>query len=290
MDQARKPLSDIQQPDAPLPAGACDCHAHIYGGRDEYALAPTRGFDPAPGSLGDYVRAYSELHRKLGFERGVLVHSNAYGTDNSVTTDAVARLGEGHKGIALVQPDISEQEMSKLASEGIKGIRLNLVSPDAFDLQTVKKRANEYIELGWHLEVIMKVADLPRVADDLASLPLEVVIDHHGLPDVTAGTNAPGFSTLVELVRESKVWVKATAVYRFSQEPYPHDDTREFTEALVEANPSRVLWGTDWPHVLYGGPMPDEGALLNQFLSILTDPQTVERIMVSNPEALYGFA
>jgi predicted TIM-barrel fold metal-dependent hydrolase len=284
----RAPVEHPSNPKTPVPESACDCHAHLYGSPDEYPLAPDRSFDPAPGSLTHYLERYLALHAALGISRGVLVHSNAYGTDNSVTADALAKLGPGYCGVALIDPSVSNKELEFLRQQGMKGVRLNLVAPEPFTLSTLQARAPELADLGFHVEIIMKCADLPEIADDLGSLPLDVVIDHHGLPDTAAGIEAPGFRALLRLLGEDKIWVKASAQYRFSKTGRPFTDTEAFTASLVATNHRRVLWGADWPHVLFDGPMPDEGDLFDQFASVVGNPSMLESILVDNPGRLYG--
>ena len=69
----------------------------------------------------------------------------------------------------------------------------------------------------------------------------------------------------------------------------PHDDVTPFAHALVEAAPSRVVWGTDWPHVMVKGAMPNDGALCDLLQQWVPDAAQRTRVLVNNPAALYGF-
>jgi predicted TIM-barrel fold metal-dependent hydrolase len=262
----------------------------MFGSPTQYALMVARGFDPAPGDFEHYISAYTKLHEVLGFSRGILVHSNVYGTNNTVTVDALKRLGKRYRGVALVNVGIKKAEMMRLSEAGVKAARVNLISPTDFDLDVLQRRAYEFSEIGWHVEIIMKCADLPALSGRLRKLPIDVVIDHHGLPDVNAGVEDEGFSMLIKMVKDGSVWVKASAAYRFSKTGFPYEDTRPFTRALVQSNPDRIVWGTDWPHVLYDGPMPNDGELLNLFLSEVGDQTMLKKILVDNPTTLYALS
>ena len=70
----------------------------------------------------------------------------------------------------------------------------------------------------------------------------------------------------------------------------PYDDAVPLTEALVEAAPDQLVFGTDWPHVRLKTPMPDDGALVDEFMRwIGNDAAIAQRILVDNPARLYGF-
>ena len=56
-----------------MPAGACDCHIHVYGSREAYPLAPTSPFAPPLATPDDYRK----IMRELGTERVVLAFGDA---------------------------------------------------------------------------------------------------------------------------------------------------------------------------------------------------------------------
>ncbi|HXL29185.1 MAG TPA: amidohydrolase family protein [Bradyrhizobium sp.] len=67
------------------------------------------------------------------------------------------------------------------------------------------------------------------------------------------------------------------------------DRLRPFHEALVRANPERLVWGGDWPHPRVEGEMPDAGHLFELFQLWTPDQATQHRILVTNPAKLYDF-
>ncbi len=284
------PLSKLTPPTRPTPENACDCHAHMYGGAGAYPHAADRPFDPAPGDFEHYLAEYCRLHRALGLSRGVLVHSNVYGTDNSVTLDALRVLGDGYKGIALVGPDASTQELQTLKSGGMCGIRLNLIGPAGFELEDLEALAPRLADLDFHAEVIMFSPDtLLEVGERLTALPIPVVFDHACRFTVSAGLDDPGFQRLVGLLGEGKCWVKLSGIYRLTADLPRMVDAEPFVRELMAVNPERVVWGSDWPHVQYEGVMPNDGDLLNFLGACVSEDDAYARILADNPQKLYRF-
>ena len=63
----------------------------------------------------------------------------------------------------------------------------------------------------------------------------------------------------------------------------------QFAHALVAAAPDRLVWGSDWPHVLLDSTMPNDGDLVDQIAVWVPDADIRQRILVDNAERLYGF-
>ncbi|MNT96383.1 4-sulfomuconolactone hydrolase [compost metagenome] len=60
-------------------------------------------------------------------------------------------------------------------------------------------------------------------------------------------------------------------------------------QALIAANPDRVVWGSDWPHPVSVKATPNEGRLLDQLARYAGDEATLKKILVDNPARLFGF-
>jgi predicted TIM-barrel fold metal-dependent hydrolase len=103
------------------------------------------------------------------------------------------------------------------------------------------------------------------------------------------GVNEPNFQALLRLVGDGAVHAKVSAPYRLSAQYPDYADVRPLHDALVRANPQRLLWGTDWPHPSIAAPaMPDDGHLLDLFMDWTPDEATRRRILVETPEKLFG--
>jgi D-galactarolactone isomerase len=73
--------------------------------------------------------------------------------------------------------------------------------------------------------------------------------------------------------------------------PY-YPEATEIARAFVKAAPERLVWGTDWPHPSEQNkpPLPNDALLFDLLATWAPDEATRHRILVENPETLYGFA
>ena len=206
------------------------------------------------------------------------------------------RQPERLRGVAVADAEVSPRDLREWNAVGVRGLRFNHFFRDGqlhyrggVPLSEAEKLAPFMAELGWHLQLWIDVKDLPRTIPVLKSLRLPVVIDHMGRTDARAGTGTEGFQSLLRAVGEGWCWAKLSGAHRLSQNAPDYPDARPFHEALVKANPERLVWGGDWPHPRVEGEMPDAGHLLELFQMWTPDKATQQRILVTNPAKLYGF-
>src|SRR5690606_25039033 len=95
------------RPSFAMPAGACDCHVHVFGPTARFPFAPGRGYTPGSASAAELAAH----QRTLGLDRVVVVQPSVYGTDNSCTLDAIARLGLSARGVAVIDPAAPAEEL-----------------------------------------------------------------------------------------------------------------------------------------------------------------------------------
>jgi predicted TIM-barrel fold metal-dependent hydrolase len=98
-----------------------------------------------------------------------------------------------------------------------------------------------------------------------------------------------------------RAYVKISGAYRVSEKAPDYADVTALAQALVKANPDRIVWGTDWPHpnsdAGRGKPLTDitppfpidDGLLMNQLPKWVPDAATRKKILVDNPARLYGY-
>jgi D-galactarolactone isomerase len=225
----------------------------------------------------------------LGFGRAVLVHSNIYGPDNRATTDALAAMAGAFCGIALVRPEIDERALATLAAAGMRGIRINLEFPGETGLDDVDAMAPRLAGLGWHVQMLTSAARLPAIAARLRALPIDVVIDHMGLPRNDADLGGAGFRALLELLETGSVWVKLSAPYYADRDQPAWPFASRAAGRLWQARPERMLFGSNWPHP-HADPVPDDGALVDWIAAVVGGEAGLRQILVDNPARLYGFA
>jgi predicted TIM-barrel fold metal-dependent hydrolase len=282
--QCAGPRLDVRKPKLALPRNAADCHCHVFGPRDQYPWAANRLYTPPAVSLDDYLA----MLRVTGFERGVMVQTGLYGTDNRFIVDAMKAHPGKLRAIALIGKDISDNELRHLAESGVRGFRVNRTAKTGLAFDVARRLAERTKELGWHVQFLLDVEDHPDLDTLLGGFATEVVIDHMGRPDPRKGVNAPGFQALIRLLKSGRGWAKLSAPYRTSLLP-PYADLTPFAHALVQAAPNRLVWGSDWPHVLLEKTMPDDGDLADQIAVWMPDETLRRRVLVDNAERLYGF-
>jgi predicted TIM-barrel fold metal-dependent hydrolase len=274
-----------------LPPLACDCHAHICGPQAVYRYVPERIYSPPDALLADYQR----LLAALGCERAVLVQPSFYGTDNSAMLAAMKAAGPAFRGVAVIGDDATAHDLEDMHAAGIRGARLNIVDlregKGQLPLERIERLAERIKPFGWHIEFLMHVDEFPDLDRMLARLPVDVVFGHLGYVRSDKGTTVAGFKALLRLLRDGRAWVKFTGPYRISSQTSPHADTNEFARMLTATAPDRIVWGTDWPHVMtkWTIPMPNDGALADLLLDWIPDPKLRNRVLAANPAALYGW-
>lgn len=279
-----------RKPRLKFPAHSCDSHAHILGPIARYAYSPARVYTPPDCLLPDYLHMLDTL----GVERAVLVQPSVYGTDNTVMLEAMKAAGDRLRGVAVVADSISEAELRKLDAAGVRGIRVNIVDvkdrkPGTLPLESLKQLARRVAPFGWHMEFLMHVDEFPELDCAFEDFPVEIVLGHLGYMKTDQGLKAPGFQALLRLAKAGRAWVKLSGPYRISSSPLPYADVTPFAHALLEAAPRQLVWGTDWPHVILKGAMPNDGDLADLLSDWIPDARLREQVLVKNPERLYGF-
>lgn len=279
-----------RKPTLIMPALACDTHAHILGPIANHAYSPARVYTPPDCLLSDYRKMLTTL----GVERAVLVQPSVYGTDNTVMLDAMRAAGSEFRGVAVVEDDISDSDLEKLNAAGVRGVRVNIVDvkdrkPGTLPMTQLTALAQRIAPLGWHMEFLMHCDEFADMDRTFANFPVDIVLGHLGYIKTDKGVNDPGFQALLRAVKSGRCWVKLTGPYRISTQAMPHADTNEYAHALVAADLQRVLWGSDWPHVMVKGAMPNDGDLCDLLLAWIPDEVTREQVLVKNPAKLYGF-
>ena len=129
-------------------------------------------------------------------------------------------------------------------------------------------------------------ADLDRL---LADFPVDTVYGHLGYMKTDQGLDNPGFQALLRLMQTGRAWTKLTGPYRITSQPLIYTDTCAYAQALIKAAPRQVVWGSDWPHVMVKGQMPNDGDLCDLLLDWIPDEATRQQILVDNPARLYDF-
>ncbi len=273
-------------PKLKAPPGACDCHHHIY---DAMRFPPK---DPGPQfQPNGRVEEYRLLQRRIGTTRNVIVTPAAYVDNNSITLDAITRLGANARGVALLTTAVTDAELKRLTDGGVRGVRFSQNPPtvtSTFDM--IEPLAKRVMAFGWHVQIYMPADRIAATEDLWNRLPNTLVFDHLGHLPEPQGIAHPAY-VIRRLIDKGKTWVKISGAYIDTKVgPPTYADSTKVAQAYVKAAPERMVWGSDWPHP--GLPFdnkPNDAVLFDLLLQWAPNERERNRILVDNPQTLYGF-
>jgi predicted TIM-barrel fold metal-dependent hydrolase len=291
-------MADAQFP----PPGACDCHVHVIGPKQRFPLAAERSYTPMDAPAAKLAA----MLKRLGLARVVLVQPSFYRTDNACMLDATAQL-ENARGVAVLPAQVAGAELDDLHARGVRGLRVNIATLGIGPIETMRRDIEAAAALcarnGWHVQIFVPAEAIEPLAPVLLALPVPTAIDHFGLiaPSTQLSPETPALRALLRLLATGKIWVKISGAYRIADDPH---DPRigPLARKLCEANPERIVWGSDWPHTPRHDARPaqaseaelpfqdiDTGALLACVPRWLGDDALLRQVLVTNPARLYGF-
>ena len=200
---------------------------------------------------------------------------------------------------------ISDSDLNEMHALGVRGVRINLKSTSQ------KKSKDElvatlgsYVQrihcLKWAIQLHIGLADIEKIADQIADLGVPVVIDHLATPDKTLAPRLQrGYTQFMDLLSKKQVWVKLSGMYRFSEVPELYDYIGE----ILRIAPTQVVWASDWPHTggVAANPQGDRQVLqeyrkfdVPAFITqckewCKEDEVLIQKIFVDNPRRLWQY-
>ena len=277
---------DPSKPQYAPPPGAVDAHCHVFGPMADYPFSAKAKYLPEDAG----PEMLFALRDQLGFARNVIVQASCHGTDNAATLDAIEKSNGKARGVAVVDPDIEDVALEELHAGGIRGVRFNFLKRLVDDAPKEKflEIAGRIADFGWHVVVYFEADILDEMRQFLDAIPVPIVIDHMGRPDVSQGPDGPDMKAFRALLDgRQDIWTKVTCPDRLDPK-WP--DARDFVRSvrpLVEDYPDRVLWGTDWPHPNQQNLLPDDGALVDLIPQIAVSEELRKKLLINNPVRLY---
>jgi predicted TIM-barrel fold metal-dependent hydrolase len=265
-----------------------DCHVHVldpvafpYGKDIDYR--PSGQEIGTPPQLDAVMKAYGVTH-------ALLVQPNSgYGPDNACMLDTIARGGGRFKGIAIIDFDADLSALRDLQAQGIVGAAFNPTFHGTAYYKNSAKLIEKLAELDMFLQFQCEHDQLSMFVPWIEAIPIRVLIDHCGRPTVAAGLNQPGFRALLRLAATGKVHVKLSGYSKFSNMPYPFEDTWQFVRAIVEAfTLERCLWASDWPF-LRAPQRQDYGPLAKLAETLFPDAAARRKLFCDTARGLFGF-
>jgi predicted TIM-barrel fold metal-dependent hydrolase len=263
-----------------LPAG-WDSHVHVFD-----AAAPVQPGHYAP--VHRPLAAIEALAAAHGVGHLVLVQPSVYGTDNTVLLRALHEGAGRHRGVAVVDADLSEAALDALHAAGVRGIRFNLVSPvghpgdPAEALQALAPRLRAR---GWHVQWYAHAPQLATLAALQARSGLPFVLDHLAGLHAALDADDPAWQAAAALAAGG-AWIKLSGWYRLRAET-PYAALQPAIARAAALFGARTLWGSDWPHTSFApDALPPYDSLLAPVRRVLGDAATV-RLLRDHAPALY---
>ncbi|MBI3938293.1 MAG: amidohydrolase family protein [Betaproteobacteria bacterium] len=281
-------------PEWKAPPLACDAHFHVFGAAERYPYAGDLRYKPPAAPLADFLA----LARTLGIERFVFVQPSAYGRDNTCMLDAMREVRvAARRGIVDVDENIPDAELERLNALGVRGVRINVspVKPPEAGFASrliprIERLDARCAEIGWQLDFLTPGWLTSELMGTLKKLKVNFTLAHLGMFLARDGVKQPGFQQLLDFLRHGtgRCWVKLTGAYRMSVAP-GFADAAPMAQALIEAAPDRLIWGSDYPHLSFADKVGSV-ELFNLLGKWAADEATRRTILVENPQRLYGFS
>lgn len=283
----------LRKPARVPPPGSWDTHFHVFDPHDRAESDPTASYAPTDAPMA----ALDEMHARLGIARGVMVQSTGVVPNH----DRFIRQLQGNPrlmGTAVIDDRTSDDDLARLHAAGVRGARFHFCGffKKRPDMKVFHRSIERMKELGWHVLLHVESPELFELESAIRSMPIPVIIDHIAHMKIQEGLQQPGFRKLLELQRLDHVWIKVCNSDRWSQSgPPAYADAIPFGRAVMENDTSRLIWATDWPHVMYkdprnvGAPPPDDADLLDLFYSFAdSDEALIRQVLAENPLRLYS--
>jgi len=274
------------QPNWTPPPGAIDAHVHVFGPEAEFPFSKLAKYHPQDAT----PQMLFALRDHLGFSRNVIVQASCHGTDNAATLNGIALSDGEARGVAVVDPDISDAELQALHDGGIRGVRFNFLKRlvDNAPKDKFLDIARRIAPLGWHVVVYFEADILEELIPFLEAIPTIIVVDHLGRPDIAQGPDGADITAFKALMdSHPNIWTKVSGAERLSVDGPPFDDFVAVVRPIVETYPDRVLWGTDWPHPNMEHRIPDDGNLVDILPRLAPTAELQRKLLVDNPMRLY---
>ena len=285
------PDREPRPPRTAFPPLACDTHAHIFEARFPYAQE--RIYTPPDSNLDDYKK----LLKTLGCQRAVLVQPSVYGADNAAMLDALERGGPGFRAVAVTDSGHRAKGRSTRCTAPACAVCVSTWStsattktkfpPACCAASPSASRRSAGTSRCWSTSTKPAISrrcsarSACRWCSAISAIPRAA--PRHG-PQTRA------FADLLRLIDGGQCWIKLTGPYRITTAPdLPYADVDEPARKLVAAAPERMIWGTDWPHVMKKKPMRNDGDMADLLERWVPDAALRRRVLVDNPAELYGF-
>lgn len=286
-----------------VPKNAVDAHVHVFDPQNfEYSAG--RSYTPPAATVANLM-AFEE---SIGVDRVVLVQPSPYGSDNSCLLAALKQLGpKVARGVAVINPhSVTDEELETLKDAGVVAVRVNLqvkgvdqATAAASQVSAAIKRVADH---GLAIQIYLDLHLVEPIVPILRDAPVPIILDHYAGAKASLGPDQQGFTTMLRAMQRGNVWVKMSAPYRASKLGPDYPDVAPLAKAMIEANPDRLVWASDWPHTGGGAERQarstsdvepfrtiDDQRVLDLMREWCGSDTMFKRILVDNAETLFRF-
>lgn len=266
-----------------------DTHCHVLDPA-RFAYAPDVAYHPTGQEIAP-LEQYLPVMAAYGIRHALFVGPNSgYGLDNRCLLDALARGAGRFKGIAVVRNDTDHDALLALREAGVIGVAFNATVMGVAHYANTETLLRTLAELDMLLSLQVEHDQLVGLRPLIENSGVRVMIDHGGRPAATRGVSQPGFQALLAMARNGRTAVKLSGYQKFSAQPPPHDDTRPFIDALLDAfTLDNCLWASDWPF-LKAQQRLDVGPLLHHVERLLPREADRRKLFWDTPRCWLGLA
>jgi predicted TIM-barrel fold metal-dependent hydrolase len=246
-----------------LPATSWDCHVHVLD-PTRFPFRPDRTYTPEQATIDDLVAKNPE------FQNYVLVQAAPEdGAQGLITQlkEAQRKYPTKFFRASLITTmahgrdvtTFSNERIDSLHTAGVRSVRMQGFNGSfEGDITQVRHYIRSWAvsyparQYSWAISLQMPFS-VWRGLRDLLMDPYEtnlqslVLLADHQASLTPSDQVSPEFHAFLDLVRAKKVYVKVSALHRRTSEGIRA--MRGIIQALADAGPDYILWGTDWPHV-----------------------------------------
>lgn len=265
-----------------------DAHLHIWQADPDYPDQSATTVAPASAVPLELLKEYMAEH---DVQRAVIVQPLYPGEDNHYIAQCAASDPERLAAVCVVDPRANDA-VSRLKywveEKGCRGLRLRpriaaeadcFGEPSTFPLWEYAEQSGVVINVlgGFeHLDTLARLAGRFN--------GVRVIVDHLAYPPIDDRTD---FQPLLSLAKLPNIWVKVSGFPYFSQQGYPYADCDRLIRLVYESfGAERLIWGSDFPHILLQSGYARARNWLQRACDYLTTAEQ-SKIMGENALGLY---
>lgn len=258
----------------PWLAGTALDRDHTYA---EYALQAARG-GIAPVLHMEVDVEPTQIEAETAYVRGL-----SQQPDNRIA-GAIASCRPEEPGFAAYL------ERAK-ADPFVKGFRrvLHVVPDGTSQSETYRDNIRRLEGTGLTYDLVLRGDQLDKAIALADVAPgVQMVLDHFGSPDLTAGKDHPWWTTIAELAKRPNVAAKISGIIAYTDpDGWTVDSLRPFFEHVIKHfGWDRVVWGSDWPVCNLGGGLATWLAATHALLDGVSDDERV-KLLSANAQRIW---